>query len=301
MMPDIRLCAAVGLALACSATSHVLAATDPCAVGGCLGPLSPALVDTNENGRPDPGIDLPIALVIGPDALIVDSPWHHDLLDTEHIVLLRDADAKRGGKYLAFERSSRRGLSQRIDVDANEIRAGRASRVHFTETIGGTPGVTGSAELLDLDGDGLCERLAVKRIGEIEMSFELTFVGADTDRDGHADYISIPWSQASVLGVVVGDGHGPIYTSAEDPQVWLPMADTDSDGAPDSVVLDLDGDRRADSKLFWTPRLATRTSMQLRPHRGSTTRPVVAMGIGLLCFGLCTGGWLQLRRRGVLR
>ena len=300
MMPTSRACAAAALALVCIVVAYPAAATDPCAAGGCLGPLSPALVDTNENGRPDPGIDLAIGLVIGPDSLIVDSPWHHDPLDTEHIVSFRDSDAKRGGKFLSFERTSRKGLSQRIDIDTDEIHAGRASRVRFTETLQGKVGVTGSAELKDIDGDGRCERLAVKRIGDTEIGFELTFVGADVDRDGHADYVSIPWSQASLLGVVVGDGNGPVYTAAEDPQVWLPMVDTDSDGAPDSIVLDLDGDRRADSKLFWTPRLATRTSMQLRHPRGQAPA-AVAMGLGLLCFGLCTGGWLQLRRRGVLR
>ena len=116
----------------------------------------------------------------------------------------------------------------------------------------------------------------------------------------------VPWAQSDLVGVAVGDGCGPTWTVSEDPQVWVPLVDTDKDGAPDSIVADLDGDFKADGSFFWTPRLAMVAAPGVPFVPGDRARnpvpvpPISQMGLGAVLLGLAMGGWLTLRRRGVI-
>ncbi|HEV8269025.1 MAG TPA: hypothetical protein VGR00_12360, partial [Thermoanaerobaculia bacterium] len=61
----------------------------------------------------------------------------------------------------------------------------------------------------------------------------LGFVFRDVNADGKADYVSFPWAMTAVLGVKqTGACLGP---GPADPQVWLPLNDTNGDGYPDTV------------------------------------------------------------------
>ena len=86
---------------------------------------------------------------------------------------------------------------------------------------------TGTASFLDLDGDGAYETLRVSGTnnGQPVPQTDLGLVFLDKNGDGKADYVSIPWALAGILGVRSGDG-----------QVWLPLTG-DSAGRPNSVTV----------------------------------------------------------------
>jgi hypothetical protein len=295
------------LVFCCGALSpYGLCNEDPCESGGCLGPNAPALVDTNENGLPDPGIDLEITIEVGPSGIVIDSPWHCDKAGVENVVNFLDSDVKRGGKIVSAQRSTSSGMIQRVEVVPSSFVEGRPTRVSFEELKPGAPVVTGWAELQDRNSDGLYERAVMARdIAGGVIKVELNFIGADVDGDKNPDYVSIPWAYSDMVGVAVGDGCGPVWTFSEDPQVWIPLVDTDKNGAPDSIVADLDGDFQADSLFFWTPQLSM-VAAPGRPyvpgdHEGHFVHQHAEMGLGALILGLAVGGWLTLRRRGVVQ
>ncbi len=307
MRPDARVIVVFILVCCCGAASqHGFCDQDPCGGGGCLGPNAPALVDTNENGLPDPGVDLEITIESGPSGIVINSPWHCNQADVENVVNFVAADAKRGGKIVSAERTIRSKIVQRVVIAPDSFLEGRPRRVNFEELQPGQPAITGWLELQDRNGDGLHERGVVAReIPGGAIKVELNFIGADANGDGRPDYLSIPWAQSDLVGVAVGDGCGPTWTVSEDPQVWVPLVDTDNDGAPDSIVADLDGDFKADGTFFWTPRLAmvAAPGVPYLPgdRDGAYVRKSSQMGLGALILGFAMGGWLTLRRRGLVR
>jgi len=255
---------------------------------------------------PDPGVDLAITIEVGPSGLVIDSPWHCKETGVENVLNFLESDTKRGGKILSAQRTTSSGMIQRVEVVSTSFVEGRPTRVHFEELKPNAPVLTGWGELQDRNGDGLCERgVMARHFNGGTIKVVLNFVGADVDGDSHPDYVSIPWAYSDLVGVAVGDGCGPTWTASEDPQVWVPLVDTDDDGVPDSVVADLDGDFRADDMFFWTPPL----SMVAAPGRpyipgdreGTYVQKSSHMGLGALILGLAMGGWLTLRKRGVVR
>ena len=168
----------------------------PADAAGAWDRQSPALVDTNENGLPDPGVDLEITIESGPSGIVINSPWHCNQADVENVVNFVAADAKRGGKIVSAERTIRSKIVQRVVIAPDSFLEGRPRRVNFEELQPGQPAITGWLELQDRNGDGLHERGVVAReIPGGAIKVELNFIGADANGDGRPDYLSIPWGR----------------------------------------------------------------------------------------------------------
>jgi hypothetical protein len=90
---------------------------------------------------------------------------------------------------------------------------------------------TGTGQLLDLNGDGIYDSLQVqgsKPSGAVPQT-RMSLVPRDVTGDGRPDYITVPWTTggAGMLGV---------YTDST-PQIYVPLTDTNEDGWPDTVTV----------------------------------------------------------------
>lgn len=90
---------------------------------------------------------------------------------------------------------------------------------------------TGTGQLLDLNGDGIYESLQVqgsKPSGAVPQT-RMSLVPRDVTGDGRPDYITVPWTTggAGMLGV----------TTDSTPQIYVPLTDTNADGWPDTVTV----------------------------------------------------------------
>lgn len=90
---------------------------------------------------------------------------------------------------------------------------------------------TGTGQLLDLNGDGIYESLQVqgsRPSGPVPQT-RMSLVPRDATGDGRPDYITVPWTTggAGMLGV----------TTDSTPQIYLPLTDTNADGWPDTVTV----------------------------------------------------------------
>jgi hypothetical protein len=90
---------------------------------------------------------------------------------------------------------------------------------------------SGMGQLLDLNGDGIYESLQVqgsKPSGAVPQT-RMSLVPRDVTGDGRPDYITVPWTTggAGMLGV---------YTDST-PQIYVPLTDTNADGWPDTVTV----------------------------------------------------------------
>jgi hypothetical protein len=86
------------------------------------------------------------------------------------------------------------------------------------------------------------------------FSFTTSLTLVDVNSDGCADYVSIPASQAAGLGMT------PIPAGCKDagksPQVFVPLADSNGDSKPDSIMMDLDGNGVPDPDFAPSARVA---------------------------------------------
>jgi hypothetical protein len=174
------------------------------------------------------------------------------------------------GKFRTVGRT-REGSQQSLTIGANSN--GAVSEVFLRQTSGGVFQHAIDVALTDSNRDGVFDGLRM----EGTMSAATSFVFGPNNNS-----VSIPWSQASALGIKTSE------TCAGDvPQVWIPLADTNGDGRGDAVVLDLDGDGLADPDLFSGPII----TVPAVPSMGPIGRFSLMMLLGLI------GAWFLSRRR----
>lgn len=264
-----------------------------------LGPNFPALVDSNGNGRPDPGVDAPGTPSGTGSSAVLSTPW--DCGTSSPSRYYQFSNVGGDGRYQTVGRNTY-GRSQSVSVAQSS--AGVATAVQFEENLlpvpsrkgaapaGSVPTATGSAAVVDRNGDGIYDGVAGGRTGG-GLNFNLDLVLSDITSDGNPDYVSIPWSQSAALGVKPNYNCTPGTPS---PQAWVPLADTNADGRPDSIVLDLNGDNIPDPTLFRSPILAP------NPTGGAAMAPIPTLsqwGLVLLSAGMAAAGWAFLQKRGI--
>ena len=226
-----------------------------------VGPRFPVLIDTNGDGRPGAG-DAPTGTqIVGSDGLIVSTPVTCDSQASTQLTF-SGSDA---GRFTTVSRTSV-GRSQSLSVSGSG--GAVATRLQFTERSGSSTTEQAVGNVVDGNGDGFVESVAVG--GTVNTMLTLVF---SPDRQ----YVSIPASQAAIIGAR-GD------TCAMIPQIWAPMADTNADGIGETIVFDLDGNGQADPQLFRSPPLGA-PGVPATNTVGLLILTMVLGGIGLWYLG----------------
>ena len=202
-----------------------------------LGPNSPARADTDGDGivEPTDGAITPTRVGLVDTSIEIPNPWQVGVSGNNTI----DLDQPDGsGRFQRFTRTNNEGLVDQLTVTA--LSPGQTPTAFAMQNSGpGTP--SGNGQLFDQNNDGIYD--GVTATGAV--SFSLNFVRNDSTGDGWADWISIPWSQAQLVGVDFSNPVGGI-----NPQVWVPLADTNGDSRGDSIVADTNGDFQPDADLY---------------------------------------------------
>lgn len=268
-MRKLALGAILVMVCASSASAQVAAS------GNMVGPLHPILIDTNGDGLPGTG-DTPIVPVFNTltETLTIPNPWENCGPGTGNVLQMQRPIG--GGDFIG---ASRQTDNQTDNVTADQFLGSRPTRFQMNVVKGGPVVKSGTGTVLDQDNDGFYDAL----LGQGSASFLVQFITAN----GH---VSIPWSQASALGVDTTDN---CIVGSGDPQVWIPLADTDGDTVGDSIVLDLDGNNQADPDFRWSPMLAASAVV---------TAPIPTLaqwGLMAAALGLALAAWLQIRAAGL--
>lgn len=202
---------------------------------GMLGPLWPARADTDGNGAVTPA-DAPVTPTrASTNTITITSPWQTGVNGNNTLML---SNLSGSGDFQTFTRVANDGLTDVLTVTG--FTGGTPSSFSMIHT-GGTP-TNGTGQLLDNDNDGIFD--GISGAGG-SVNFNLNFVHIDSTGDGWADYISIPWSQAQLVGVGFDNPVG-----GRNPQVWVPLADTNGDTRGDAIVPDFDGNGAPDPDLY---------------------------------------------------
>lgn len=175
-----------------------------------------------------------------------------------------------GGKFRTVGRTI--GLKQQT-LTLGSMSNGAPREFVIRETSGGIVMSNTDVTLQDLNRDGVFDGVALS--GTVNAATNFVFTSNN-------DAVSIPWSQASALGISTS-----ATCAGEVPQVWIPLADTNGDGRGDAVVMDLDGNGLADPDLVPGPTV----SVTPVPSMGPIGRFILMMLLGLI------GAWFLSRRR----
>lgn len=186
-----------------------------------------------------------------------------------NVLTLSNPDGSGRFRTMARELGS---LHQTLTITA--FSGSAPQRLVLDETRDGVLAHSTTMTLVDLNSDGVVD--AASFAGQYNATISLVFSG---------DNVSIPWSQASTLGIDTN------YSCAGAlPQVWIPLADTNGDGRGDSIVLDLDGNGVADTDLYSGPVVSPPSV----PAMGPIARLILLMLVTLI------GAWFVSRRPGNL-
>ena len=264
--------------------------------GGMVGPSAPPRVDSAGAGGPT-NDGRTVTLNYSGGQVTMTSPW-----DCGSPLAYRTFIPGGGSPYTSVSRTLPSGLMQ--TVAASNVVSGRVYGMVYSEnyvmtvpTVAPRAGPllpSGAAQLIDSNGDGAYDTLQVSGqkpgaagvgvvSGTVNAMIPLVYGSMS---GGVPDHVSIAWSQASVLGVNFSDGCSVAGAGGTDPQVWIPLTDTNSDGRPDSVVLDLNGNGVADPEFLQSP-----------PVAGAALPAIGAPGLVLLAAGIGMLGLFALRRR----
>lgn len=229
-----------------------------------VGPNFPIRVDASGDSQPGGG-DESITSTRSGNVLTVNSRWSACAPgNTNNQVTLSNPS---GGRFQTLTRVNST-LTQSMTVQAAS--GGAVSSFSYTEvdSRGGAPR-TGTIALLDQNGNGVVDLLMVS--GAVSASASFSYHGS-------SDYISIPWAQASALGARSDVCGGSV-------QFFIPLADTNGDGAGDTVIPDLDGNGVADAEFFSSPPMAAPAV----PSLGVIARAVLIALLGMM------GAWFLSR------
>lgn len=233
-----------------------------------LGPNFPARLDGNGDGQPNAGDEGVSPVRSGAGTLEIPSRWQCVPGSNSNVIRLSNRDGS--GR---FRTASRTNGPLNQSITAGGIVNGTARDFSYEQTRGDTTTATGSITLTDANNDGVPDGARFR--GTLTASVSFVF-------SSNSDYVSVPWSQVSALGV-----NSSPSCAGSLPQVWIPLADTNGDGRGDSLVLDLDGDNRADGDLLAGPAVVVPSV----PTMGPIARLILMALIGL------TGAWFLSRRR----
>jgi hypothetical protein len=229
-----------------------------------VGPLFPVKVDSNGNGIPD-ARDESVGTTLAGSQLTVNSRWHCST-SNNNVVNFSNPDGS--GHYQTVSRTNG-PFTQTVNsgggttpTSFNWVESSTISRTN-----------TGTMRLVDINGDGVVDQMMF--IGT-SINVSVGFAFSQNSQD-----ISIPWSQASLLGLNTSDSCG-----GSDPQIWIPLADTNGDGLGDTIVFDLNGDGVADSQFATSPPLVPAAA----PSMGVIARAILTLLLG------ATAAWFLARR-----
>ena len=122
-------------------------------------------------------------------------------------------------------------IEQRRDSDGlvHQVNTSNGYQFSLVETNGSAQTASGASSFVDLDGDGVYETLRVSgsKGGAPIPQTDIGFIFHDSNGDGKADWVSIPWALSGLLGVRAGD-----------PQIWAPLT-ADGAGRPITVSVQM--------------------------------------------------------------
>lgn len=233
-----------------------------------LGPNFPVRLDGNGDGQPSAGDESVSPVRTGGGSVEVPSRWNCTPESPSNVIQLSNRDGS--GR---FRTASRTNGPLNQSITAGGIVNGTARDFSYEQTRGDLTTSNGSITLTDANNDGVLDGARFR--GTLTASISFVF-------SGNSDYVSVPWSQVSALGLnISGSCAGSL------PQIWIPLADTNGDGRGDSVVFDLNGDGRSDGDLLAGPAVVVPSV----PTMGPIARLILMALIGL------TGAWFLSRRR----